>query len=146
MRVGYSGVILAIIGLPMFLTGAATRLGGKGSQVRAAWLVLFVIGCVALAILTRTSRYARKIEQWQQFLETRPIPRFTIVRVIVVLGVVAGICYLFVELLDAVTLYDPQFLLLVVGLVLSLNTLENLWVAADRRRKQAQRNDRKSFA
>jgi hypothetical protein len=146
MRVGNSGFALTRLCLPLFILGVANRLIGNRIQLNAKWLIFLCVFCAAIVVLQKATGLKRRMAHWRAIVEARPIPRLTLARVVVVLGVGAIVGYLFLNVLSISALYDPQFILLVGALIISFNTLENLWVANDERRDQAPHDAGKRFA
>ena len=146
LRIGYSAAVLAGLCLLGAIPQIIDWLVGKGPHInpfRAVVVLIMVIAAVA-GCWTATKIH-RRVALWRAALEARPIPRFTVLRVIVLVGVVGGECFAFFRLSVYEKYSWPLLVLLVCGLIISLNFLENSWVAIDRRQGRAARPSRTRF-
>src|SRR5258707_7946777 len=144
LRIGLCALMLAGLFLPFAIAEIIAWVLGTRSNV--AWFIVLLISLIAVVAWRRTpSKIQRRVAVWFDDLERRPIPRFTVARVIVVFGVVGSACWCFIWLTDNEKFYDPVSVLLIVAVIVSFNFLENRWVAIDRRQGRTPRPNRSRF-
>ncbi len=117
-----------------------------GTRWNVASFIVMLVSLIAAVAWRRTpSKIQRRFAVWLYDLDRRPIPRFTVARVILVFGIVASACWCFIWLTDYEKYYGPASVLLIAAVIVSFNFLENLWVDIDRRQGRTLRPNRNRF-
>src|SRR2546429_2820369 len=106
VRIGYSGAMLGGLYLPFAMAEIITGLAGTRWNV--AWFIVMLISLIAAVVWRKTpSKIQQRFAVWLYDLDRHPIPRFTVARVILVFGIVAGACWCFIWLTDNEKYYGP---------------------------------------
>ena len=134
MRIGQCAFVLVCSSLWVGMVQGISWLSGiqNGNTLFTIGMVITVIGFLAWRM--SPERIQRRVAVWIENLEARPIPKLTPIRVMMVLSVVVSWGFSFVWLAEDEKRQNFPFLLLIGGLIASLNFLENHWVANDQRR------------
>src|SRR5712664_2237256 len=148
-RVGYAAFWLIILFVPFEISQTVDWLFGKHGLLGHHNLIgILVIVVLSFPLFVLIVKFRPRFEAFLHYLNTCQLPRFTVARAIVGVGLVMGFCFCFLwQFVSVEELYDPRWLLLVSGLIISFNFLETHWVATDQRRQRSEPHpNRKSFA